>query len=70
MIADYEDLQESEAAEIFVKRFKKPRSIRKKSITNFRVQTELFDFLIVQDRHRQQRETLSEKMMMESKKAT
>ena len=41
-----------------------------KKITNFRVQTELQDFLVVQDHHRQQRETPSRKMVLKSKKAT
>ena len=70
MTADDEDLQESEASEIDVKKVRKPRSIRKKEIRNFRVQTELQDFCVVQDHHRQRRETSSKKRMLNSKKAT
>ena len=59
MIADYEDLQESEAAEIYVRRFK-----------NLGVFAKVQDFPVVQDHHRQRREISSEKMTLKSKKAT
>ena len=66
MIAYYEDVPESEASEIFVEKFKNPRSIRSKKTTNVRGQTELQDFLVVGYHHRQRRETSSKKMMLES----
>ena len=46
MTADYEDLQESE---IYVERFKSQEVFVKEEY-HFCVQTELFDFLIVQER--------------------
>ena len=70
MIADYEDLQESEAAEIYARRFKNLGVFVKVRTRISRVQTELQDFPVVQDHHRQRREISSEKMTLKSKKAT
>ena len=67
MIADFEDLQESDAAEMYVNRFSKTEKYSHKKLTNFHVQTELWDFLVDQVRHCQQRETMSEKMTVTSK---
>ena len=50
MIADSEDLQESKARHLRQK-LQKPRRIRINVNANFRVQTELLDFLILQDCH-------------------
>ena len=58
MIADCEDLQESKAPDIYVKNFKSQDVFVKNVNANFRVQTELLDFLILQDCHYEQRETL------------
>ena len=68
MTADCEDSHESEAVEIYVD--SNTKKFSKKNITNFRAQTELSDFTVVQDHHQQWRETLSKKMMLKSKKAT
>ena len=50
MIADYEDLQESEGSEIYVKRFRS-QEVFVKGDHEFPCANETLDFLIVQDRH-------------------
>ena len=52
MIADYEDVQESEASGINVRKIWEARKYSKQEHTSLRVQAEHWDFLIVQDRHR------------------
>ena len=54
MIADYDDLQESETSEIHVKRFKS-REVFVKGEYEFPCANGTLDVLIVQDRHCQQR---------------
>ena len=63
MLAVFKKVRIRSFTEIYVKRFKKERSIRKRRLR-------ISVFLVVQDRHRQQRETSSKKMMLKSKTAT
>ena len=69
MIADNEDLQESEASDIHVKRFKS-QEVFTKGENDFPCPNGTLDVLIVQDRHCQQRWTSSWMMMLKSKNAT
>ena len=63
MMADYEDLQESQVSEIRIKTFKSQEAFVKGEY-EFPCANGTLDVLIVQDRHGLQRETRSRKMML------